>query len=390
MKRYRFFEQTEYELPNPAICYCSSDPPDPDPLIGQAAMSNADLSKEMAGVAQDQLAWNKQRAAVQDPLIQKIAQQQIDTSDTNTARSADQWNQYKTMFQPVEAQMVSDANNWDSDARKEKMAGQAAADVTRSYQGAQASSDRQMERMGINPSSGRFAALNNENQLSQAKDTAGAMNQARDATEQQGIALRTGVAQFGRNMPNTGIAADSLSLNAGNSAANTMATGSAINNAANNAAANWYGGATNANSSAGQIGLGLYGQQVNAWNADQQNKGASMAGFGNLMGLGGALMLRKGGIIGKPRPFRFRTASHRGGLSRYRRHYDEGGMVSGPGTGSSDSVPAVIDGVQPAALSNGEAVLNAEAVQLVGEDFIHRINAGGLASAQRKPMEDQS
>ena len=47
---------------------CSSKPPKPDPLIGQAAMSNAELAKEMAGVAHDQLAWEKDRAARQDPL----------------------------------------------------------------------------------------------------------------------------------------------------------------------------------------------------------------------------------------------------------------------------------------------------------------------------------
>jgi hypothetical protein len=63
--------------------------------------------------------------------------------------------------------------------------------------------------------------------------------------------------------------------------------------------------------------------------------------------------------------------------------YAGGGMVKGPGTSTSDSVPAVIDGQQPAALSNGEAVLNKRAVALVGEDFIHRINKAGLMAARK-------
>lgn len=493
---------------------CSSDPPAPDPMIGQAAMANADLSKEMAGVARDQLAWNKARAEKQDPLIQKLAEQQIQTADTNTARAQEQWDQYKNLFQPVEEKMVQDATNWDSDERKARMAAEAGADITRSYQGARANTQREMERMGVNPNSGRFAALNNESLASEAKDSAGAMNKARRDTEQQGIALRSGAAQFGRGMTQTGIAADTAALNAGNAAIGGMQAGAGMTNAGNNAAANWFGGATSANSSAGNLGLGLYGQQINAWGQDQANKAASMQGFGQLIGAGGAAArFRRGGIIGKPRPFRQRKGRYTGGLGRPKKGYAEGGivegegymppetvaaggkpairqkhggvstektitiendgkhhviptivggesyepqaainmwargknppiatfdsqekadafaeqrsraldrafggggrllkgpsdpaqgglrkyagggMVDGPGTTTSDSVPAMVNGVQPAALSDGEGVLNAEAVQLVGEDFVHRINAAGLglSSLPRQPeMEEPS
>lgn len=477
---------------------CSSKPPKPDPAIGQAAQQNAQISKEMAAVARDELAWNKARAAEQDPLIAKIAQQQIDTADVNQQRSQEQWDIYKNLFHPVEERMVEEANTWDSPERKAQMAAEAGADVTRSYQGSRSANQREMERMGVNPNSGRFAAINNENLASQAKDEAGAMNAARRATEQQGVALRTGVAQFGRNMPNTGIAADSLSLNAGNSAANTMQSGAQTNAIGSNTAANWFGGANSASSSAGNIGLGLYGQQVNAWAQNEQNKAASMAGLGQLAGTGAAMaFFRRGGIVGKTRPMHLRkfagkrlhprrfaegglvvggegymspeevaaggkvpveqqdgtistektmtiesdgkhlviptiidgqsydqqaaanlwatgknppiasfdtaeeaeafaqqrsmsldaafggsgrlmkgpSAPAYGGLKRYA----GGGMVQGPGTGTSDSVPAVIDGAQPAALSNGEGVLNVGAVGLVGEDFVNRINQAGLS-----------
>ena len=56
--------------------------------------------------------------------------------------------------------------------------------------------------------------------------------------------------------------------------------------------------------------------------------------------------------------------------------------------GTSDSIPAIIEGEQPIRLSNGEAVLNKEAVELVGEDFVHRINAGGLAMLKRGGREE--
>ena len=360
---------------------CSSKPPKPDPMIGQAAMANADLAREMAGVAREQLAWEKNRAAVQDPLLQKVVDQQIDSGDANAKRAESQWQIYRDLFAPVEEQMVEDANNWDSNARKEQMAAEAGADVTRGYAGARDQNERAMERMGVNPNSGRFAGLTNETNLGQAKDTAGAMNAARRGTEQQGLALRTGAAQFGRNMPNTGIAADSLSLNAGSAATNNMATGAGIHNTGMNTAGNLFGGAQSGNSSAGQIGLGLYGNQLSAWNNQQQNKLGMLQGVGQLAGtLGGAAMfagMRKGGMIRGKTAYRLKPGLRRQG-------YAEGGMIEGPGTPSSDSIPAVIEGENPVALSNGEAVLNAEAVELVGEDFVHRINAGGLAAFSGK------
>ncbi|KIO48181.1 hypothetical protein [Nitrosospira sp. NpAV] len=132
---------------------CSSKPPKPDPLIGQAAMSNRDL------------------------------------------------------FAPLEARMVRDASEIDSPERKGKLAGEAAADVSRGYQGALESNQRSMGRLGINPDSGRFQALTQDINLGLAKDTAGAMNKARRDTELQSMAMREGVVKFGRNMPNTGLAA---------------------------------------------------------------------------------------------------------------------------------------------------------------------------------------
>lgn len=360
-----------------------SKAPKPDPMIGQAAMSNAELAKEMAGVAREQLAWEKDRAERQDPLIQKIVDQQIESGDANAERAESQWQIYRDLFAPVEERMVQDANEFDSDERKDRMAAEAGADVARSYDGALDSNQRAMVRMGVNPNSGRFAALTNETNLAKAKDTAGAMNKARRDTEMQGIALRTGAAQFGRNMPNTGIAADSAALNAGNSATGNINAGNAAHAAGLNSAAQWFGGAQSGNSSAGNLGLGLYQGQLQA---HQQNQDA-MAGWGQLAGMA-AMRLRKGGVIRNNSAYRYRPRGYGGGLSSLKRKgYAEGGMIEGPGTATSDSIPASIEGVQPIQVSNGEAVLNAEAVQLVGEDFVHRINAGGLAMLNQKGVE---
>ncbi|MBA4141926.1 MAG: hypothetical protein H0X43_02745 [Nitrosospira sp.] len=376
---------------------CSPKIPKPDAAIGEAAMKQAEIAGAMQEIARDQLAWERERAKVQDPLIDKIVNQQIESGDANSARAEEQWKIYRDLFHPLEQRMVDDANNLDSGERKSRVAAEAGADVTRGYQGALDQSQRQMARIGINPSFGRFQVLTQEMNLGKARDTAGAMNQARLNADLQGMAMREGVAKFGRNMPSTGLAADAAALNAGNSGVGNLAANSNIRNANMSTAQNWFGGAMTGNNSAGNLELGKHQAQLNAWQTKQNSLSQALGGLGSLTGtLGGAYLmgpgLRKGGVIRRYRIYRFKPGSYNAGLSSLRRKgyaYAEGGMIEGPGTGTSDSIAARIEGVKPIRISNGEAVLNRAAVELVGEEFIHRINTGGSAITKRKTEETE-
>ena len=257
-------------------------------------MSNAALAREMAVVARDQLAWEKNRAARQDPLMEKIVDQQVALGDANAGRAESQWQIYRDLFAPMEARMVGDASEFYSSGRMERMAGEAAADVSRGYQGALESNQRALGRLGVNPNSGRFQSLTQDINLGLARDTAGAMNKARRDTELQGMAMREGAAKFGRNIPNTGLAADAAALNAANSATGNIATDAELHNAGMNAAQNWFGGATSANTSAGNLGLGQYQGQLDAWRQASQNSALEAAGLGSLLGqLGSAAITKK-------------------------------------------------------------------------------------------------
>jgi TP901 family phage tail tape measure protein len=67
-------------------------------------------------------------------------------------------------------------------------------------------------------------------------------------------------------------------------------------------------------------------------------------------------------------------------MGGYIKHYNPGGRVYGPGTGTSDSIPAM--------LSNGEYVINAKSVQAAGIpmlDSINKMAAGGLATRYNIP-----
>jgi hypothetical protein len=53
--------------------------------------------------------------------------------------------------------------------------------------------------------------------------------------------------------------------------------------------------------------------------------------------------------------------------------YADGGLIQGPGTGTSDSIPATIDGQQPAQVSDGEYLVPANVVQAIGQDFFEHL-----------------
>jgi TP901 family phage tail tape measure protein len=113
------------------------------------------------------------------------------------------------------------------------------------------------------------------------------------------------------------------------------------------------------------------------------SKGSDQAGglFGLTMSLMGAM---SGG-------------SAAGGSATYKGAYGfaGGGIIRGPGTGTSDSIPAYLTGPSgqhtELRVSNGEAILNAKATAALGADFIHSVNNGRMLSARSSAvMTDQA
>lgn len=101
-------------------------------------------------------------------------------------------------------------------------------------------------------------------------------------------------------------------------------------------------------------------------------EGAGLAGaLGGLGGAGGAALAALGpvGLAVGAGLLATQLFKKDGGEVR-RKDLRKGGRVRGPGTSTSDSIPA--------RLSNGEYVLNAESVKLVGKDRLDKINKAGL------------
>ena len=196
--------------------------PDYTPLAN-ASKESAEI---MAGLGRDQLAFAQQQYNDSLPLFQDIVGQQMRIGD-ETYRQANEDRQYNIdTYRPLEKGLVADAQNYNTDAKRNELAAQAAADAGRAFSNTQAASQRAMASMGVNPNSGRFASMQNQNNLGLAAMRANAMTGTRQQAENIGYARKLDAAGLGRNLTGASQGAYALSLNAGNAAGqNQMAPG---------------------------------------------------------------------------------------------------------------------------------------------------------------------
>jgi hypothetical protein len=336
----------------------SAPPPAPDPAIGQAAMKNAEMGQAWLDFSKEQFAKGELRQDEYDKLIKQVvdadlaqrginnayqdkmlgyqdeqmkmgreaqdrsnayADKQLEMQDYlfNQGKEQDAYN--KATFRPVEQKMVDEAMNYDSPERQEAMAAEARADVLDNAARQQASSERNMASMGINPASGRFAGVTRATDTATALASAGAQNKARNDVRQMGIMLRKDAANYSKGMASTaaqsygigmqagqnGIAAAgnpasfaSIALQAGQAG---VGAGQAGIGAGQSAVANFGAGQNNFYANNGVVGQGftgamqgyanqgnilnnLYGNQLNAWGIQQQANAQSSAGWGSAIG----------------------------------------------------------------------------------------------------------
>jgi hypothetical protein len=296
------------------------------PDYSQIAISNEKAAKIAAETAAQDLAFRKSVYADSQPrqqqlydLASQIAGRQVGMMDQNQKIAADNNNYYNNTFQPIESQTVMDSmgSQYLSNADRARLASvmsgtsgltgsgrtlaideiarnaqNGAADQARQQaiaqnNGAYSQQAQNLARMGLDPS--RLAAAAAGLAQNQTSNQINAANQARTNTFNQQAGLRTGVANFGRNMPNTATQAYATAGNMGNSAVNNQNTGfqSGL------PYANYVSGAVpntiNAANTQVQGNLGL-GQLMNGSYATQMqgyNSGGDM--LGGLMGLGSSL-----------------------------------------------------------------------------------------------------
>ena len=220
-------------------------------------MANASAEQARYGkqAADDQLAFAKQQYADYKPIIDQITGAQLGLMNEQLRQGQDYYDYMQQQYRPLETEMVNRVKEYNTEAYREQLAQQAAADAGLAFQNTQAMNERAMASMGVNPNSGRYAGLNRASELGLAAQRANAMTGTRQQAQAYGDAMLTNTIGVGRGLVGAANGAYGMAMNAGNSASgNSMAAG-------NN----------------------LYGQMGQAYGLAQTGQQMQMQGLGNIL-----------------------------------------------------------------------------------------------------------
>lgn len=303
---------------------------------------------------------NQARVASQDALNDRVINQQMGLADKAGQRADDAYSFYQTKGRPIVEKAFNDASEYDSAGELSKARGRAAATTQQAFDNASQQSARTLMRMGVNPNSGRFAALNGQMANQKALGIAGASNNADEGRRAAAVGMRQQASNLAQGMPATSMGFSGQSGGFGSSAAGVGAAGMNSAMSVQNQAIGGMNTAGNMYGSGGQGFNSAYGNQLQGASIAANQANSNAAGFGQLAGLG-LSMLKDGGAVGTDGRV---SKNETGG----------GGLLRGPGTGRSDSIDAVNkDSGQPIMLSNGEYIIPKHIVDQKGREFFDRM-----------------
>lgn len=338
------------------------DPPDYGPLI---AASTAAAEKNFQ-LGQDQLDWAKEQYGQDKVIAGQVIDAALARQTANDTAAAKDRQRYEQVYQPLEDQLVSDANSYNSEGRRELEAGKAQAAVAENFEASRRAATQNLESFGIDPSSTRYAALDAGSRIAQAAAASAAGNEARDTVEEKGRSLRSEALQIGQAYPGNIATTNSTSLQSGNQGVNSAlaTTGSGASTMGTNTQYQAIG--TDALNGAGALTGDEYNAKMAQYNANQQ----SSSGLGGLLGAGLGLLGSSGNAAGAT------------GLGMF---LEDGGAV--PDVASPTRGKAIDD--VPARLTAGEFVIPKDVLSWKGEEFFQKLIEGSRKAKPNAPAQPQ-
>lgn len=256
--------------------------PPPDPRLVEAQIKSL-------GIQDSAIEGVLQLAREMQPLQKEQMQFGLDAARTAFNQSQDDrgWMLGRRQaLSGMQDQLIEDAKSFNTEDRREQLAGQAIGDVRQAFNVQRDMAGRNMARMGINPNDGKFAAMQSQMGIAEALGQSQAANGARDRARQEGYALTDRATNALAGYP-------AMGMQATGQGAQFAASGI---NLANQGAAGMMSGFNTAGGMAGQMGnnaTNMWGAQAN-YSANMQ-QGDSLGGI--LGGVGGLAMgLGKNGL----------------------------------------------------------------------------------------------
>jgi hypothetical protein len=266
----------------------SSAPPDYGPMA-EATKYGVDVGERLGTRQMD---FAQRQYEEMKPLAERVAAAQI-AAQEQQMRQAQEYYDYQTgTFRPVEQGLVRQAQEFDTEAYREQLASQAAADTARAFGTAEGVTARNLARRGVGPGSGNAMAMQNQNALALASARAGAATGARNQAEQLGYARKLDVAGLGRGLAGASTAAYAGATGAGSAGLNSaMSAGNQYSQAFGQGAGYQLQGAQMGIQGQGQI----LGSQTSVYNTAQSQADpfASIVGMGIGAYTGGGFKMPK-------------------------------------------------------------------------------------------------
>lgn len=268
----------------------------------------------------------------------------------------------RKVFWPLQDKLVDEVKDAGGLADQERAAGQAGDEVARAGADATGALTRNLQQFGVNPTDGRYADSFAKLGLNTLVQDAASRNTARIGARELGFNKKMQVSGLGNGLDSAGLSAVSnASANLGNlaNAGYTRARQQAADvgyalQPAVKAGTEWLGGLFKGGSS-GETGIGL---QATSGSGGWSNPDA--------------------GVASLKMPWQSRAGFAEGGLVDAK----AGGSVSGPGTDVSDSIPAN--------LSDGEFVVNAPALKMLGKEMRQVLEAANLVGTVKRAVKERS
>jgi len=202
-----------------------------------------------------------------------LMDKQLGFADRQMALSEGYDKYRKDVFEPLERGIVSDAQTFDTEGKREELAGMALGDVNQSFDSARQQAARSLMRAGINPNDGAYGGTVKQLALSQALAGADAKTKARQQALTVGRAMKNDAAALGRNLPSNQATSAGLAMSGTGGVMGAAGAGAA------GAAGNFMAGTQGANAS-GNLALS---SAMMPMNIAGQGAGLVGQGYGQAM-----------------------------------------------------------------------------------------------------------
>lgn len=249
-----------------------SSAPAPDPALIAAQIKSMGIQdsaiQDILRISQDMAPLQKEQLAFGLESARKSYGQAQDDRTWSLGKRA--------QLDTAQAPLLEEAKNFNESTRRAEMMAEADADIGKAFDSAQGQQTRGLQRMGVNPSSGKSVAMSNQSELEQAKTRSAAGRAVSAAAKAEGTALKTNAVNMLSGYPAM------ASSNTGSG----FGYGTAGVGLANASAAGQTAGFNAAGGMAGQMGsnaTGMWNAQANYKN-NQDQIAASNDPFNTILG----------------------------------------------------------------------------------------------------------